>query len=89
MPKQSCQAGKNEHRRKLMLEIQWQQSKTSIFHKCHKPKLLFFFVFIPSVRISALVCSRDPQTQSCKQSCAPASPANGGQGEVTLNRSLL
>lgn len=50
---------------------------------------LFFFAFIPSERMSALVCCRDPQTQRCKQSCAPTSPANGGQGEVTLNRSLL
>lgn len=89
MPKQSCQAGKK-----------WTQTKTNTWNtvatiknlnisQMPQTKITFFFVFIPSVRISALVCSRDPQTQSCKQSCAPASPANGGQGEVTLNRSLL
>lgn len=81
---------KNGHRQNIMLEIQREQAKTLTFHKRRKTKItIFFFLFIPSVRILALVCCRDPQTRSCKQSCAPTSPTNGGQGEVTLNRSLL
>lgn len=89
MLKQPCWAGKNGHRQNLMLEIQQEQSKILIFQKFHRNYIYFFFAFIPSERMSALVCCRDPQTQRCKQSCAPTSPANGGQGEVTLNRSLL
>lgn len=84
--KQSCQAGNNGQVH--CLKYSRNNQKPSYLTKCHSPELNSF-AFIPPVRLSARVRCRYPQTQSCKQSRAPTSTANGGQGEVTLNRSLL
>lgn len=74
----------------LMLELQQEPSKAFIIHQNAKNQNYYYFC-LQSTCEAVSMCSmkKSKKTQSCKQSCAPSSTANGGQGEVTLNRSLL